>query len=168
MDPRINAASAARFSSRFRMRRRTGRSAPTGPDDEFEVSALVIYADSETRFTDMGDDFVYLSAFQNLNYTFYSVIDPVPSTPPAVPDGVGATEAMEVVKLDPTGSSIEVTWDTTSCCGVTDHHLVYGTSDDLPAGLGGAYTLGATGAFTWVSVPDPGVGDFLWWLACGR
>jgi len=144
---------------------------PTGPDDEFEVSALLIFADFETRLTDLGDELIYLSAFQNLNYTLYNVTDPVPTTPPAVPDGSGASSAMQAAKLDPAGLSIEVNWDGESCCGVADHHLVYGTSADLPAVLGGIYaldgsacTLGAASPFTWTSVPDPGVGDFLWWL----
>ena len=144
---------------------------PTGPDDEFEVSALTIYSDFETRFTDLGDDFTYVSAFESQNSTLYDVIDPVPTTPPAVPAGLGASGALLAEKLNPGATSIALEWDAESCCGITDHHLVYGTGADLPAAAGGDFTpdggvcaLGGSGTFTWNGVPAPAPGDFLWWI----
>ncbi len=144
---------------------------PTGLNHEFEVSALSIQTDFETTFTDLGDEFVYASAFESVNYTFFNVTDPPPTTPPAAPDGSGLTQPMRVGKLAADGSTLRLFWDVDSCCTIIDHHLVHGTGADLPASLGGVYALdgsvcdlGAAGAYDWFGVPDPGAGEFVWWL----
>jgi hypothetical protein len=80
-------------------------------------------------------------------------------TPPAVP-------ALRVDKLTPAGTDLRLTWDTMSCSGDTDHHILYGTRPGFPASLGGTYVLqgsvchlGAGSPYTWTGSPDPAVLD---------
>lgn len=92
--------------------------------------------------------------------------------PPVVPDGSGGT-AMRVDKLDQSGSTLSVEWDTTSCTDATDHQILYGPGAGLPANLLAPYELegaecaiGLTSPYVWMNVPDP-TGDpknLLWWV----
>jgi plastocyanin len=91
------------------------------------------------------------------------------SGPPGVPDGISGSPVL-VNKFNPSGSAIDVFFDTSTCSGAADHHIVFGKRADLPATLDGIYTLsggacsiGTTSPFTW-DAPLPGVGDFLWFL----
>ena len=147
---------------------------PPGPDNEFEVSALEVYADFETAFTDLGDDLIYLSAYESQNRTPFTVSGAVPTSPPAVPAGTGSSQATQVAKLDAGGNTLELIWDIESCCGIGDHHLVHGSGSDLPGSLGAPFsvggsvcTLGAGDSFTWSGVPAPAAGEFLWWIILG-
>lgn len=140
-------------------------------DQEFRASAIQLFSDFVPTVTDNGDDFSYISFFQNANLERFDVTDPTPTTPPAVPAGTGASFPMLAQKIADDGSSIELFWDADSCCAVSNHHLVYATGSDLPAMPGGTYNLdgslcnlGPTGDLTWNSVPTPPAGDFLWWL----
>jgi plastocyanin len=89
--------------------------------------------------------------------------------PPEVPDGISGSPVL-VGKFNPSGSAIDVFFDTSSCSGAVDHHIVFGGRGDLPATLDGIYTLsggacsiGTTSPFTW-DAPLPPLGDFVWFL----
>ena len=92
--------------------------------------------------------------------------------PPAVPDGSGTSTPMTVVSLDSSGSSLSISWDTSSCSGANSHHLVYGQGSQLPTAPGGLFALagsvcgmGSTSPFIWN--PAPGASDgtgLIWWL----
>jgi hypothetical protein len=91
--------------------------------------------------------------------------------PATVPDGSPGTP-MTVAKLDPSGSSLLVTWDTTSCAGIPSaYHIIYGERSQFPLGLGGTYGVSGSGCgitaspFNWISVPNSGDGSgLIWWL----
>lgn len=94
-----------------------------------------------------------------------------PTPPPGVPDGASGTTPMTVTALDLTGTSLEISWDTTTCSGASGFHIVYGQGSDLPAGAGLAYSIagsvcGITGSpFVWESVPEATDGTgLIWWL----
>ncbi len=98
-------------------------------------------------------------------------VDASPPPPPAVPDGTGVTTPLTVVALDSTGSSLSLSWDTSTCTGADEHHIVFGEGSMLPASPGG--TFGVTGSvcsissspFTWNSVPAATDGTrLLWWV----
>ena len=93
-----------------------------------------------------------------------------PVTPPAVPDGVQGS-AVRVAKLDPLGSMLEVTWDTSTCSGATAYHVVWGRGSQLPSTPGGAFSVGGSAcgvapAWTWTNSPDPSADPtrLLWFL----
>lgn len=93
-----------------------------------------------------------------------------PATPPAVPDGDGATVPMTVAKLDAGGVDLSIAYDT-SCPDASDHDVIFGTGADLPATLGGTYALdggscavGLSSPFTWTGTPAVAAGEFLWWV----
>jgi hypothetical protein len=87
------------------------------------------------------------------------VFAPPVTTPPAVPD-------LLLGKVTPAGADLQLTWDTSTCGGAADHHLLYGTGSGFPAALGGTYVLqgsvcdlGTSPPYTWVGSPDPAVLD---------
>ena len=90
--------------------------------------------------------------------------------PPAVP-GEGAVP-LTVAKTVADGSQLQLTFDTATCTGNTDHQVVYGFGSTLPASPGG--TFGVSGAscgvgaspFAWLGVPDPSkdASGLLWFL----
>lgn len=113
--------------------------------------------------------FYNMSSYGDLNQK--ALLSPVSPAPPRVPDGTVRT-AMKATKSDGAGSSIALTWDTT-CAGASNYAIFYGMGSQLPATLGGTYSLAgakcglpAQGATTWASVPDPGSDSrrFLWWV----
>jgi len=65
---------------------------------------------------------------------------------------------------DPSGSTINLTWDVATCTS-TDHHLLYGALATVAsATVGGASCdLGATGSASWTGVP---AGN-LWFVVVG-
>lgn len=83
---------------------------------------------------------------------------------------------MTVVPLDSTGSSLSISFDTTSCSGAANNHIIYGQGSQLPSAPGGAFGLtgsvcgiGATSPFIWNSVPDATDGSgLIWWLIVAR
>ena len=88
-------------------------------------------------------------------------IQGAPTTPPGVPDGVSG-RPMTATKLDADGSTLSVSWDTTSCAGAADHEILYGVGSQLPSAQGSVYGLegaqcaiGVASPFTWVGSPDP-------------
>jgi hypothetical protein len=90
--------------------------------------------------------------------------------PPAVPDGSEGS-GVRVAKLDAQGSSLRVTWDTTTCGGAEGYHIVYGFKDDLPSHSGGTFGVegsacGAVSPYRWRNVPNPAPqpGRLLWFL----
>ncbi len=96
------------------------------------------------------------------------------ASPPGVPDGT-IGQPVRVEKLDPAGSSLKVTWDSTTCPGATHHQIVFGLGGQLPNALGGTYGLigatcaiGPTSPYLWDDSPDPvRAGDverLLWFL----
>jgi plastocyanin len=93
-------------------------------------------------------------------------------TPPPVPDGDTVPGAqVKVNRLNAAGTSLSVTWDTTSCPDAVDYNILYGLGSQLPTALAGTYNLtggacgiGTISPFTWNGVPDPGAGSMLWWV----
>ncbi|HET9299167.1 MAG TPA: DNRLRE domain-containing protein [Candidatus Polarisedimenticolaceae bacterium] len=90
------------------------------------------------------------------------VFAPPVNTPPAVPDGQTGTP----FRIGKVGSDLQLTWDTASCTGAADHHVLYGTRNGFPAALGGSYALqgsvcdlGTSSPYTWTGSPDPAVLD---------
>jgi plastocyanin len=98
-------------------------------------------------------------------------VEPQTLPPPGVPDGsLGAP--MLASKLNPNGSNLTIQWDSTTCDGVSGHHIVWGVGSRLPEALGGTYGLsgavcaiGASSPFTWLGSPPPlDVTKMIWWL----
>ncbi|HKQ60871.1 MAG TPA: PQQ-dependent sugar dehydrogenase [Candidatus Polarisedimenticolaceae bacterium] len=93
-----------------------------------------------------------------------------PPPPPAVPGTSGAA-AQRVAKLDATGSSLSISWDSTQC-EARGYQFLYGGRADLPASPGGSYGLdgarcdiGITSPFFWRNVPSAGdASGLLWWV----
>jgi hypothetical protein len=83
-----------------------------------------------------------------------------PPPPPPVPDGTYGTAA-KGSKATPDGSSIDLTWDVSSCTG-SDYHVLYGPLSGVSTYTvtGASCDLGTTGSATWTGVP---AGD-LWWV----
>ncbi len=79
---------------------------------------------------------------------------------------------MTVEKLNPTGSSLSISWDTQACALDPDHQIVFGQGTDLPGTPGGTYGvngavcgIGGTSPFTWNSTPSATDGSrLIWWL----
>ena len=73
--------------------------------------------------------------------------------PKPVPDGSFGT-AMRASRVDPSGSTIALTWDVATCTSA-DHHVLYGDLASVGSltVLGAACDLGTTGSATWGSVP---------------
>jgi hypothetical protein len=91
-------------------------------------------------------------------------VDASPPAPPAVPD------SMSVLAMDPAGSALEITFDEATCSSSASHHILHGDGSSLPTTPGGAFALSgsvcAIGAspYLWESSPEPGVGEFTWWV----
>ena len=92
--------------------------------------------------------------------------------PPTIADGSPGTP-MTVAKLDESGTSLSVSFDTALCQGVitSGPHLIYGEKSQLPGTLGGPYGVsgGACGIsaspYTWNPTPDSVDGSgLIWWL----
>jgi len=91
--------------------------------------------------------------------------------PPAVPDGSGATIPMSVTALDAAGSSLSISWDTSSCTGGS-RNIIYGQGSQLPGTPSGSFGLsgsvcniGSSSPYKWDGVPlaTDGTG-LIWWL----
>lgn len=97
------------------------------------------------------------------------LVTTVPPPPPPVPDGSNGSPLL-VDKGTPLGTLLDLTWNTTTCTGNTDHQIIFGSSGTLPAVLGGTYNppggVCAIGGspFAWGGVPPPAPFDFLWFL----
>jgi hypothetical protein len=92
--------------------------------------------------------------------------DPLESftAPFPVPDGAGATGPLIASRLTPTGDSIRVDWDPSSCPGI-DYNLFYGDLSDVSSYTiqGSECALGAGGTHDWLGVPA----DSLFFLLVG-
>ena len=64
---------------------------------------------------------------------------------------------LEIGKIGPTGGRLALSWDTQSCLGHVEHHIVFGST--LPANLGDSYTVGG-------SKCDIGFTPYDWLLPC--
>lgn len=94
-----------------------------------------------------------------------------PATPPAVPDGDAASSPLRVAKQDSVGSSLEVSFDDSTCSDVGDTQIVGAPDSDLPASPGGTYGIrfarcgcGTTSPCTWNLSPSPAAGQFVWFV----
>jgi DNA-binding beta-propeller fold protein YncE len=96
--------------------------------------------------------------------------------PPTVPGGTGGVP-VTAEKMDASGSSVLVTWDS-STCPAPRYKLVYGTKEQLPTVPGGAFGVSGTACeegglpiaaspLPWTVVPEVAPGGFLWWLLVG-
>jgi hypothetical protein len=74
--------------------------------------------------------------------------------PPPAPDGSGGTTPLRGDRLTPSGDTIEVTWDASSCTA-DEYNLLYGDLVDVAGYLfgGSACSVGTTGTYTWSGVP---------------
>jgi hypothetical protein len=93
-----------------------------------------------------------------------------PVAPPGVPDGSQGVP-VRVAKLDPVGSTLLVSWDTTTCSGAAGYHVVWGSRSQLPSTQGGTFSVGGSAcgvdsAWEWTDSPDPNSdpGNLLWFL----
>jgi len=109
------------------------------------------------------------------NYAGQTAAVDASTPPPAVPDGSAGSTPMTVSKLDPAGTSLSIAFDTATCSGVTNRQIIYGVGSQLPAALGGAFSLTGSACavggspFGWNPAPDvPNPGDLVWWLMTAR
>ena len=87
-----------------------------------------------------------------------------------VPDGTTG-QPVRVDKLIADGSSLSVSWDTTTCSDTNNHQILFGTKSGFPAVPGGLYTLaggacaiGSASPYTWNATPSAGDGNGLIWF----
>jgi hypothetical protein len=80
-----------------------------------------------------------------------------------VPDGSFGV-AMTASRVDPTATTIDLTWDVATCSS-TDHHVLYGPLAGVTTLTleGSVCDLGATGTATWNGVPA----EDLWFVIAG-
>lgn len=81
------------------------------------------------------------------------------SGPPAVPDGAQGS-GMSVRKLNPQGTNLAVSWDTTTCFGAVAYNLIWGYGSQLPSAPGGQFALSGsrctiTSPYAWLNSPNP-------------
>jgi plastocyanin len=96
----------------------------------------------------------------------------VPTAPPGVPDRAPATP-MRVSKNDAAGNSLTLIYDTSTCTGAADHHIVFGGGTTFPVLIGGTLGLkgstcniGTTSPFVWNPSPATTIDTegLVWWL----
>jgi len=77
-----------------------------------------------------------------------------PAGPPPVPDGRNGTTPMTAAGFNPTDSSIQVSWDATTCAA-TSYNLIYGDLANVSSySLSGARcSLGPSGTYVWTGIP---------------
>jgi plastocyanin len=99
-------------------------------------------------------------------------VNVAPASPPVVPDGAVGTPVL-VSKLNPQATSLSIAWDTDSCGGAADHHILFGVGSRLPGTPGGLYflrggecSLGLISPHVWTDVLDPitDTSRLLWYL----
>jgi len=117
---------------------------------------------SDTTFTAINSPRNYSDQTGSVN---------VASGPPAVPDGSGTTMPLTVSALTQDGSSLRLSFDTSTCANAAGYHILYGQRSGLPATPGGTFTLlgsvcgvGTTGPYDWTSTPSPVDGAGLLWF----
>jgi len=78
-----------------------------------------------------------------------------PVGPSSAPDGSGFTDPLRADRATISGDTINVSWDA-GACPATDYNLLYGDLADVAttALAGSECSLGASGGFTWTSVPS--------------
>jgi plastocyanin len=100
------------------------------------------------------------------------VQDTAPTGPPGVPDRPPGT-MMRVSKNDAAGTSLTLTYDTGTCTGALDHHIVVGGGTTFPPAIGGVLNLkgstcniGTTSPFVWNPSPATTIDaeGLVWWL----
>jgi hypothetical protein len=76
------------------------------------------------------------------------------SGPPPAPDGGGGTTPLRGNRLTPSGDTIEVNWDSSSCTAA-EYNLLYGDLDDVAGYLfgGSVCSIGTAGSYSWSGVP---------------
>ena len=143
--------------------------------DAWVIGAGELPTDGTTSLNKLPDDTDPDTPFtaQNSPTNYAGVTGSVNASPgpPGVPDGTGGTTPMTASLTVPDGSSLSVSFDTASCSGGTQHHILYGQRSGFPTTPGGTFTLlgsvcsiGNTSPFAWTSVPSPAVGNLLWFL----
>ncbi len=138
-----------------------------GPYDTLSYGAGAIPLDGVNAFRDGG------TTGPNTPTNYAGVAGSVDASPqpPAVPNGA-AGAPMIVTPLSADGSTLSISWDTTTCSGNDDHAILYGDGSMFPSAPGGAFGMlgsvcgmGATSPFTWSSVPTAADGTgILWWV----
>jgi hypothetical protein len=76
------------------------------------------------------------------------------SGPPPAPDGAGGTTPLRGYRLTPSGDTVEVTWDSSSCTAA-EYNLLYGELGDVAGYIfgGSVCSIGTTGTYSWSGVP---------------
>ncbi len=114
--------------------------------------------------------------------SFYEIVAAQSNAPATPTNYLGqtfappGTKGLLVKKNNPSGASLDLTWDARTCLGARGYHIVSGFGSGLPAAPGGVFTLQPTGfgqcgitdpfKTPWSSSLDP-VGDptrLLWFL----
>lgn len=100
----------------------------------------------------------------SLALTFPAQTCPPPGSPPPVPDG-SFGQGMRATRTGPTGNTVHLTWDATTCTA-SNYHLLYGSLQSVAAHTltGGVCGLGPLGVYDWSGVPSGN----LWWLVVGN
>jgi hypothetical protein len=92
-----------------------------------------------------------------------------PGSVKPVPDGmwVGGT-AMKGSKLATDGSSVQITWDKTTCTDA-NYNIYYGNGTTLASyPLSGSQCgIGTSGSYAWAAPAIPGGQTFIWWVLVG-
>lgn len=140
-----------------------------GPYDSLAFGSGQLPTDGIMSFNDNA--VIAVNSPTNYAGTTGSVdVSPAPQ-PPAVPDGMGGSAPMDVTPLDLPASSVMISWDTSTCTGAAEHHIIYGEGTQLPTSPGGTFTLTGSvcsiGAppFVWNSTPTAADGSgLIWWL----
>ena len=94
---------------------------------------------------------------------------------PAIPDGRSGSQPVRVSKLNTAGTSLSVTFDTTTCSDPTPHTIVWGDKAQLPTSVGGAFGLRGSvcnigsSPYTWSAAPSAADGaGLVWWLIVSK
>jgi hypothetical protein len=71
-----------------------------------------------------------------------------------VPDGRNATTPLLAARLTPSGDSLRVSWDATSCPAI-DYDLIYGDLANVSGYVltGALCAMGTSGTYDWAGVP---------------
>jgi hypothetical protein len=141
--------------------RQQGASSPNPDHKTLNLTAQAAGApDVQIRFHYYQASYDYYWQVDNVKVTYTAPVgcnQTICAAPPTsvkpVPDGsFGA--AMTGSRVDPAGTSINVTWDVTSCLS-TGYHILYGNLATVASyAIGGsACAIGTSGSYGWSGVP---------------
>ncbi|MDH3628199.1 MAG: FG-GAP-like repeat-containing protein [Acidobacteriota bacterium] len=85
--------------------------------------------------------------------------------PPSVPDGSSGSTPLSAIRLNPSGTNVEVAWDRSICLDAGDYQILYGGGSTLSSYTvdGSQCTIGTSSPYVWTGSPDPTT-DPLGWI----